>query len=89
MQLIPVILIAVSLSMDAFSLSLLYGTLKMDRITNLKLSIIVGIYHFFMPLLGNVVGYTIINVLPIKPNFIVFMISFIFSICLQRYENFD
>ena len=80
MQLIPVILIAVSLSMDAFSLSLLYGTLKMDRITNLKLSIIVGIYHFFMPLLGNVVGYTIINVLPIKPNFIVFMILFFIGI---------
>ena len=80
MSIIPVILIALSLSMDAFSLSLAYGTLKMEKASKLKLSIIVGLYHFFMPLLGDIVGYNIINLLPIKPEVILFMILFFIGV---------
>lgn len=49
-----IFIIAISLSMDAFSLSLLYGT--MNKNNNFRLSIIVGIYHFIMPLLGMTIG---------------------------------
>ena len=72
-----IILIAVSLSMDAFSLSLAYGTLNLDKKYILKLSLIVGIYHFFMPLIGMFLGSKFLEILP-NPSLIVFIIlSFI------------
>lgn len=69
-----VIIIAVSLSMDAFSLSLAYGTYGISK-KNIKiLSLIVGIYHFFMPLIGMYIGNKIIYLLPISTNMIIFII---------------
>ena len=47
-----VFLMAISLSMDAFSLSLIYGALGMSGKENLFLSMVVGIFHFVMPFLG-------------------------------------
>lgn len=75
-----IILIGISLSMDAFSLALAYGTLNLkNRDINL-LSIIVGLYHYFMPLLGMFVGKKIINLLPISSNFLVFIVLFLIGI---------
>ena len=54
-----VFLMAVSLSMDAFSLALVYGTLGMSKKYKIFLSIIVGMYHFVMPLLGMFLGEVI------------------------------
>ena len=71
MEILLVITIAVSLSMDAFSLSLAYGTLGIPKKQICLLSIIVGLFHFFMPLLGMFVGDTILNLLKINPDFIV------------------
>ena len=54
-EIVSIILIGISLSMDTFSLSLSLGSL-----TNLKrikiVPLVVGIFHFFMPLLGNLLG---------------------------------
>lgn len=80
MSIFMVIIIAVSLSMDAFSLSLAYGTLGMNKNEIRTLSIIVGIYHFIMPILGMCIGNTILNLLPIKPNTIVFIVLLIIGI---------
>lgn len=80
MSIIIVLLIAVSLSMDAFSLSLAYGTLNIEKEKRILISIVVGIYHFIMPLLGMLVGYKIINLLPIKPENAVFFILSIIGI---------
>lgn len=89
MSILLVTLIALSLSMDAFSLSLAYGTLKMNKSSKLKLSIIVGIFHFFMPLLGDMVGYTIINLLPIESKIIVFFILFLigFEMIIESFKE--
>ena len=40
---------AIGLSMDAFSLALAYGTTKIPINKKVLLSITVGIFHFFMP----------------------------------------
>lgn len=80
MSIIMVILIAVSLSMDAFSLSLAYGTLNLKKETRLFISIVVGFFHFIMPILGLIIGYKIINLLPIKPKTVVFIILLIIGI---------
>ena len=68
---------AVALSLDAFSLAIIYGTVINSKKTFLLISTIVGIFHFFMPLLG----YLISNLLIVKiiPNtgiisFFVFLI---------------
>ncbi len=71
MSFLIVLVIAVSLSMDAFSLSLAYGTLDLSKNNIKKLSIIVGVYHFVMPLLGLFVGNAILKFFPVSPNLIV------------------
>jgi len=80
MSILVILLIAVSLSMDAFSLSLAYGTLNLSKKEILKLSIIVGIFHFFMPLIGSFIGVKIIDIFPFEPSFIVFIILSIIGI---------
>lgn len=74
MHIFLIITIAVSLSMDAFSLSLAYGTLNLKKKDILSLAAIVGIYHFFMPLLGNLAGSLFLKVFPIEPKVIVFVV---------------
>lgn len=74
MSLFMVLAVAISLSMDAFSLSLAYGTLNMEKKQVNILSVIVGIYHLIMPLLGMTVGNTVIHLLPISPNTLVFLV---------------
>lgn len=81
-----VIIIAISLSMDAFSLALAYGTLNLNKKDIYKLSLIVGIYHFFMPLLGLFFGNIILNYIN-NPNILVFIILFIIGIEMI-YETF-
>ena len=53
---LAILVIAVSLSMDAFSLSLVYGTLNLEKKTIILQSLIVGLFHFFMPRIGIYVG---------------------------------
>lgn len=78
MSLYIILIIAVSLSMDAFSLSLAYGTLNLEKKYITKLSTIVGIYHFFMPLIGLTIGNIILKIIPISPNIITLIVlSFI------------
>lgn len=74
MSLFMVFMIAVSLSMDAFSLSLAYGTLSMEKKDRNLLTLIVGIYHFVMPLLGMLSGDFILKFLPVSPNLLVFIV---------------
>jgi len=80
MHLIILLTIAVSLSMDAFSLSLAYGTLGLEKKQQYLLSIIVGIYHFFMPILGMFLGKIILEWIPIKPVVVVFIVLFFIGI---------
>ena len=78
MSLWIIFIIGISLSMDAFSLSLAYGTLDIKEKDMDILSVIVGCYHFVMPLLGVFIGAIILNWFPINPDIIVFVVlSFI------------
>lgn len=74
MNLFLVILIAVSLSMDAFSLSLTYGTLGMNDKNKKTLSLITGVFHFFMPLIGFLIGDIIFNFIRIDTDIVVTII---------------
>lgn len=74
MHIILILTIAVSLSMDAFSLSLAYGTLGLTKKEVNKLATIVGIYHFFMPLIGLFFGRLFLKLIPLNPDLIVFIV---------------
>ena len=77
MELLLVFVVAVSLSMDAFSLSLAYGTLGIPKKQIFLLSFIVGLFHFFMP-----------NIIKINPDIIVFMVLLVIGIQMI-FESFN
>ena len=80
MKIITIFLIAVSLSMDAFSLALIYGTQGINKKDKIILSLIVGIYHFIMPLIGLSIGIYITNKLIINANVLVGIILCLIAI---------
>ena len=82
-----VLLIAVSLSMDTFSLSLAYGTFGLKKTKIFLISSIVGIFHFFMPLLGNFVGNKLIESIPINADFFVAIIFILIAFEMFKQEN--
>lgn len=57
-----ILIIGISLSMDAFSLALIYGIQGMTKNEKIYLSLIVGIYHFIMPLIGLIFGTILSNI---------------------------
>lgn len=84
-------LIAISLSMDTFSLSIIYGTLNLEKKKIYLLSIIVGMFHFFMPLLGNMIGSQLLSKLPFNPDIVVGSIFILIAMqmILQKEEVMD
>ena len=80
MKIITIILIAVSLSMDAFSLALIYGTQYITKKGKILLSIIVGVYHFIMPLIGLTLGLYVTSKVIINTNILVGIILSIIAI---------
>lgn len=63
--------IGISLSMDAFSLALLYGTCGFSLSRQILISCIVGVFHFFMPLIGFWFGSFILKSFQIYSNILV------------------
>ena len=80
MKIITIILIAVSLSMDAFSLALIYGTQDITKKGKILLSTIVGIYHFIMPLIGLTLGLYVTSKVIINTNILVGIILSLIAI---------
>ena len=77
---LTIILTAIGLSMDAFSLSLVYGMWGMGKKEEILLSIIVGLFHFFMPLIGLFVGNIFISFLNNNCNYLIDIIFFLIGI---------
>ena len=82
MEMITIILLSISLSMDAFSLALAYGTLNMEKRLCQRISLMVGIFHFVMPLLGMSVKRLLVNYSSIPFHFITFLIYIYLGIML-------
>lgn len=80
MSLTVILLIAIGLSMDAFSLAIIYGTLNLKKKMCKLMSIMVGIFHFFMPILGYVLGKIVLNIIKVNPEILTGVIFIILSI---------
>ena len=80
-EIVSILLIGISLSMDTFSLSLTLGTISENKLIKI-LPLFVGIFHFFMPLLGNIIGITLINLLNLASNIILGTVLIVLGINL-------
>lgn len=80
MSLFVIFILAVGLSMDAFSLAMIYGTLNLKPHMQRLMSIMVGIFHFFMPILGYQIGELILKVIKVNPDILVGIIFIILGI---------
>ncbi len=60
--------IAVALSMDTFSLSLGIGTYKLAKRKRFQISFTVGLMHFIMPFLGDLIGDQIVSFFELNSN---------------------
>ena len=78
--------VGIGLSMDAFSLSLSLGTTYPSKRNIVKTSLIVGIFHFIMPLLGYFIGinfkYRISGI-----NILTFLLFVVLSFELYKNRN--
>lgn len=78
------VLIAISLSMDAFSLALSVGTIIKNKRKWALISGIVGIFHFFMPLIGASLGHLFMTNLHIQADFLESIIFFYIAIVMFK-----
>ena len=79
-QILIYFFIAISLSMDAFSLAISIGTIEINKKNLIKLPITIGIFHFFMPIIGNKIGNIIHYKLFGKTNYLTALIFLILAI---------
>ncbi len=66
MNILSILLIGIALSMDTFSLSLGLGAFFISYKDAFKLSLIVGIMHFFMPIFGMFLGDQLIHIFEVQ-----------------------
>lgn len=71
---------AIGLSMDAFSLAILYGTNNLDKKRCFVLSFFVGILHFIMPNTGNLLGQKFLHGFILYGNLITGIVFLILAI---------
>lgn len=66
--------------MDAFALSISYGIKKISIKNIILTAFTVGIFHFFMPLIGNYIGISLFEYSIFKPKYILFLVFLILSV---------
>ena len=87
MKIITLFLIGISLSIDAFTMSLAYGLIGIKRKNMFMSSLIVGLFHFFMPLLGNLIGSKLLNSFKINPKYLIIVIIILLIIEMIKSLN--
>ena len=83
---IEIFLVAISLSLDAFSLALSIGLRNISKKEIKTYSLVVGLYHFIMPLMGFFMRLLINNffTLPNKMIFISVIVFIIIGILINK-----
>lgn len=80
------VLIGISLSIDAFSLALSLGLSNKFKNKVLNYSLEVGIFHFFMPMLGQLLKFLVNKIIyiPSKEIFTIVLIFLIIGIIIDK-----
>lgn len=90
LDIVGIVLLAVSLSLDAFSVSLALGL--NNRVKNGKINfiILIGLFHLIFPLIANVIGNQIIfknNLIDFKYLLIIVLIVLLLNAVLEKNSN--
>lgn len=81
-ELVSILLIGVSLSMDTFSFSLSLGTLSNATKYLRIFPFWVAIFHFIMPIIGNMIGIKIMQVFNLASHIILGLILIVLAVNL-------
>lgn len=84
MQLLIYILIGISLSVDAFSLALAIGVSNNNKKLIVYQPVIVGVFHYIMPIIGSCISSIFINKLLNNANIIISIVFMILAIEIYR-----
>ena len=87
MEIITIILLGISLSLDAFTLSLAYGLLNIPKKNIILTSISVGIFHFIMTTLGHNLGDLINKIVKINSKYVLILVLIIILIEMIKSLN--
>ena len=85
-ELLILLIIGISLSIDAFSVSTCLGMYDISLKKTLKISLTVGLFHFIMPVLGVIVSYQLHKILLINSNIILGLILLLLA--LQQFIEY-
>lgn len=89
-ELVSILMIGISLSMDTFSLSLSLGALSQDKILKI-IPFVVGLFHFFMPLLGNILGLGLMSIFNLTSHILLgfILIALAINIAIHYFKDED
>lgn len=79
-ELLILLIIGTCLSIDAFSISTVIGMYNLSIKKTLQASIVVGVFHFIMPLIGVILSYQITKYLSIPTDLILGIILLLISL---------
>lgn len=77
---LTILLVAISLSLDAFSLAIIYGLQQFDKYRIILLSSITGLFHYIMPVMGNIITLILLKDLDINFNKIIGIIFIVLAV---------
>ena len=78
---LSIFFIGLSLSIDAFIVSLSIG-MKISKIERIIIPLTIGIMHFIMPLIGHFLGYQVLYIINLNPKIIVAIILLYLAIIM-------
>lgn len=81
MKIIELILLAIGLSMDTFSLSLAISMTK-KNVKSFLPAITVGLYHFILPIVGTIISLKISNIININYNVLMGIVLLLISLSI-------
>lgn len=87
MEYITITLLALSLSLDAFTLAVAYGLLNLKKDKIIITSLLVGLFHFFMPLIGIEIGHFLLARIPFNTNLLMVIILILIGIEMIKSLN--
>lgn len=89
-EIVSILMIGVSLSMDTFSLSLSLGSLSQTKTLKI-IPLVVGLFHFFMPILGNLIGQKLVVVFSLTSHILLgfILIALAINLAIHYFKDED
>ena len=81
-----ILIVAIALSMDTFSVCLSLGTANIEMNKGIFLSLLVGIMHFIMPLIGMILGEILLYKLLINKEI---FLKMLYDVFIESDENIE